>query len=297
MYRWRYALITRAGESEAFSATFANHPDRATIPDEYRSRVERLYTDDPSSWKHALAIAEHLSTKGTRGPGLGEDSTSALKAILEGRGGTCSDFAQVYWGLANAAGIPTREWGLCWDLLDTHRGGHAFNEIYCEEKERWVFVDPTFSIYATLRSGGPELSVSGLVDLVMKGCGEEVHFHFIDPQQETPQRVERLRRHYLDCRHIFFCLSNYNPFEQDEVLRKWRWLPLALQNLFLLFSGHYQRFEVYRGEPANAGVDQRLEELERWLRSTTVGPGVRRLVTWATERAALRSAPVAGPRR
>jgi hypothetical protein len=59
-------------------------------------------------------------------------------------------------GLAYAAGIPIREWGMSFD--DYSGNGHAFNEIYDESLSQWVLIDSYYSLYVAAREGGRPLS-------------------------------------------------------------------------------------------------------------------------------------------
>jgi hypothetical protein len=177
--------------------------------------------------------------------------TAALHAINRGRGGSCSDWAQVYGGLCAAAGIPVREWGLC-DSFTAMRVGHAFNEIFSAEYGKWVMVDPFVSMYATL--DGTPLGVTELVDYLEAGRGDDIEFHAIDETRRA-RVAELVALYFKKCGHLFF-LTHYNVFEQDRIVRAFGWLPTSLLHSLLLVAGRYQRFWLYTNPVNRSQVEQ-----------------------------------------
>ena len=72
------------------------------------------------------------------------DTTTAYDAIRTGGRGYCADFTQVFLGMAIAAGVEAREWGISFQGFGA---GHAFNEVYDTSLEKWVLIDPFHSLY------------------------------------------------------------------------------------------------------------------------------------------------------
>ena len=93
-----------------------------------------------------LALARAI-TGGTitRGNAIQSDTRETFRRITENNEGYCSDFTQVFNGLALAAHLPVREWGLSFDGFSGD--GHAFSEIYDPALNKWVFLDTFNSFY------------------------------------------------------------------------------------------------------------------------------------------------------
>jgi hypothetical protein len=93
-----------------------------------------------NDWQTALAIGKHLLTGGKR-------SSSAIQSDLDrtydriiGNGqGYCGDYADVFTGLAHAAGLETRPWAFSFDGFGGR--GHIFNEVWDRGSRRWFALD------------------------------------------------------------------------------------------------------------------------------------------------------------
>lgn len=75
------------------------------------------------------------------GPGLSKPSEKALRTMLLGKGGVCSDMAQVFNNFCVINDISVREWGTTSAPFNKSYGGHSFNEFYCNELHKWVLID------------------------------------------------------------------------------------------------------------------------------------------------------------
>jgi len=75
------------------------------------------------------------------GPGLSLSSKKALQIMLDGKGGVCSDMAQIFNNFCLINDLKVREWGVTIIPFNTNFGGHSFNEVYIKELDKWIFVD------------------------------------------------------------------------------------------------------------------------------------------------------------
>ena len=80
------------------------------------------------------------------GPGLSEPSDKALKTMLYGKGGVCSDMAQIFNNFCVINNLQVREWGTTSAPYNPNNGGHSFNEVYIKELQKWLLVDPSWGI-------------------------------------------------------------------------------------------------------------------------------------------------------
>ncbi len=182
-------VATSAPESE-FRWVPDNRPaefrqEAGRIPPEIQAAVRAALGDErtaPGTWDSALALARHLSA-GTRviGGAIQSDTVSAYLAIRKSGGGYCADYTQVMNGLAYAAGIDIREWGMSFGNFSGD--GHAFSEVYDPERGKWVFLDPFYSFYVLDASSGEPLSVLEFAAALRGGAGAEaLAVQVVDPE-------------------------------------------------------------------------------------------------------------------
>lgn len=114
------------------------------------ARMERSATGYNADVDLALAIGRYLAVGKVKGGAIQSDTVSTFETIMREGTGYCADFTQVFNGLAHAAALPVREWGMSFDGFGGE--GHAFNEIFDRERGQWVFVDAFYSFYVTDRS-------------------------------------------------------------------------------------------------------------------------------------------------
>jgi hypothetical protein len=224
------------------------------VPDVFQQTITRFDLIGTDTLDTARRIARHLSRGHPRGRCLSTHLTAALRSIRRHYGGCCSDYAQVFVALCTAAGVPAREWGLC-DGFTTMNFGHAFNEVFSTEHQKWVLVDSFLSVYATAQ--GTPLGVTELVDRVASGQIEDIRFHWIDETQQ-PKATPWVTQYYLGPRNLFFLTGNYNVFEEDQMLRAFGWLPTSLVHSVLLFLGRYHRFWLYTNEMNRFRVEREI---------------------------------------
>jgi len=160
MTRFRNSLIASVGAP----TDFVWAPDQA--PPEFRQEslpapAQLLRAADAHREADAVgtmqALVQHLrSLPKRRGP-IQSNTLEAYRIIrAEGRG-YCADYTQVFNGLAHAATLPVREWGMSFDRFSGD--GHAFSEVYDTDSGQWVFVDPMHGFFVRDRATERPLSV------------------------------------------------------------------------------------------------------------------------------------------
>ena len=150
--RLRNALLAKVGTEQEFKW----FPDQ--IPDSFlQERLppspaltavnEHIFNEinNLSNFDKALHIARNLlQADHSEGGAIMAETLTAYKRITEQGVGYCADYTQVFNGLAHAAGLPVREWGMAFDGFGGW--GHAINEIYDDQYSKWVFID-TFNAF------------------------------------------------------------------------------------------------------------------------------------------------------
>lgn len=142
VYEW-----SPATPPEAFDVESAQpNPLFAKVVREHALRVEG---DD---WATALRIGQHLLANGKRNGGAIQSDLDDTYQRITARGdGYCGDFADVFTGLANAAGVFTRPWAFSFDGFGGR--GHIFNEVWDSGGGRWIAIDVFNNMYFTDDNG------------------------------------------------------------------------------------------------------------------------------------------------
>lgn len=110
----------------------------------------------------AIAMLTDLNPGKRRGGAIQGDTLAAYSAIRAEGTGYCADYTQVVNGLAWAAGVPVREWGISFDGFGGD--GHAFNEFFDAATGRWVMLDVFNGFWVRDRASGAPLSALAFRD-------------------------------------------------------------------------------------------------------------------------------------
>lgn len=173
------------------------------------------------------------------GPGLSEPSDKALKIMLDGKGGVCSDRAQILNNFCVINGIRVREWGATRAPFNQSYGGHSFNEVYSNELKKWILVDASYSVMFYFKNDIP-LSVIELYELIRNN--EDVVFKSFNNSKKLKE--SNVRRNFLDTNTTPFLICNYSNKVYDKSLRFSRpYIPVFVTHFVLYVIGksyHYK---------------------------------------------------------
>ncbi|HEY4616567.1 MAG TPA: hypothetical protein VIH09_00045 [Flavobacterium sp.] len=256
LYRIRFRLVSK---KSSFACTedlcYNSDNPKNDIPSIYYELNPWIFTEgneDLTDLKKAKKIAKWLRNNIKGGPGLGKSSATAIIKMLNGEGGVCSDFSQVYNNFCVINDLKVKEWGL--KVLNDNPntlGGHSFNEIYCKELQKWVIIDVAKNIYFYRSDSRLPLSVSELTAL--KNEKKEVHyFKFNKKITSEPTRVQEL---YFVPRSFPFLITNYCNKTCDYFLEKLDFLPVSLIHGILFLSGNSYSFDF--PNPTTSKIAQR----------------------------------------
>lgn len=193
-----------------------------------------------SDLEKAKKIAKWLRNHIKGGPGLGKSSNIALRKMIRGEGGVCSDLSQAYNNFCVINDLKVKEWGLKIITKDqTIRGGHSFNEIYSREFQKWVLIDVSKSILFYHTNSKIPLSVVELIQL--KKENKELHyFEFNKKIIVDKQYIEDL---YLMPNSFPFLITNYSNKTYDYFLDKFSFFPESIIHGLIFLSGKSYVFE------------------------------------------------------
>ncbi|PRZ24066.1 transglutaminase domain-containing protein [Flavobacterium granuli] len=244
LYKIRFQLVSKnVSPMRIESFCYNSINPKKDIPLIYLQLNPSIFPQEKSNlndFKKALKIAKWLRNQVKGGPGLGKSSETALLKMMNGEGGVCSDFSQVYNNFCVVNDIKVREWGLKIVSKDaTTSGGHSFNEVYSNELQKWFIIDVAKSIYFYHLDSNVPLSVFELLDL--KKENKEIQF-FNFNKKITPddQRIQNL---YLISNSFPFLITNYCNKTYDYFLNKMAVFPESLIHGLVFLLGKSYAFE------------------------------------------------------
>ena len=201
LYMARFKLLSKnSNVSEIASFSYNSKNSKDDIPKLFFEINEKIFKEfEPSS---QLERVKYLSTwlhnniKG--GPGLSEPSEIALSTMLAGKGGVCSDMAQIFNNFCVINDIEVREWGNTRAPFDKDYGGHSFNEIYLADQGKWVLIDVSSSLMFYHQN--ELLSVVELYDLLRSK--KEIQFESFNDQKQLDEKSIK-RKEFLSWIHSY----------------------------------------------------------------------------------------------
>lgn len=220
LVRMRNALLLQGAAPEQGGWTPAAVPagfrvERSEPNPLFRQVVDEHGLQSPDDWLTALAIGRHLlQWEGRRSGGAIQSNLDETyrRITIEGQG-YCGDFADVFTGLANAAGVFSRPWAFSFDGFGGH--GHIFNEIWDRQRQRWVMIDVFHNYYVTGTDGEP-LSAVGFRDAMLEG-GEGLSLVLIEPAARPGYvHEDRAWDYYRRGLPEWYLWMGNNVFEYDQ---------------------------------------------------------------------------------
>jgi len=245
LYITRFRLLSRNSSIPDVASCCYNQCNlEKDIPDNYKEVNAIIFkevkpaTDFEQVKQLSLWLHDHIKV----GPGLSAPSDSALHIMLTGKGGVCSDMAQVFNNFCVINNIKVREWGTTRAPFSKEFGGHSFNEIFSETYNKWILVDVSSCLMFYDKAGIP-LSVIELFQLVRankKIDGRTFH-------SKKAIKESKITRNFLNPDTIPFLICNYSNKTYDSSLRLFRpHVPVFVIHfgLYLFKKSYYYRFPL-----------------------------------------------------
>ncbi|SFK99963.1 hypothetical protein SAMN05216302_102536 [Nitrosomonas aestuarii] len=157
--RIRNSLVHQPGQLDDFIWNPSTYPadfkiETALPPLYFKQFIESLPIEpDMSELDKFLLAAKKIIDRERRGGPIMSNTVDALKKMQSEGIGWCSDYTQVFNGIAHTMEIPVREWGISFDGYSGY--GHAFNEIFDKKLGKWVFIDAFYAFYVSNSEGEP----------------------------------------------------------------------------------------------------------------------------------------------
>lgn len=245
LYKARFKLLSKNSTIEAIEGcTYNAHNNKGSIPSYFEAINREIFKDYQSrtDFENIKHLSLWLNTHIKGGPGLSEPSDTALRIMLSGKGGVCSDMAQIFNNFCVLNDIEVREWGTTRAPFNKEYGGHSFNEVYCEVFNKWILIDVYSSLLFFHQDEVP-LSVIELYDLVRRN--KEVYFKSFNSHKAIDN--ENIIRNYLDPDTIPFLICQYSNKTYDKYLRKLRpQVPVFVVHfvLYVIGKSYHYRFPL-----------------------------------------------------
>ncbi len=258
--RIRNSLIADIGQADDFSWAPTNIPpdfllEKAPIPVEFKQLVERLdksYSES-DSWGKSLQISQHLEQGPGRGDGIKSSTLNTYKTMMTSKAGYCSDYTQVFNGIAYSADIPVREWGMSFDGYSGR--GHAFNEIYDHRIGKWIFVDSFNSFYVLDKKTNIALSAIEFSEKLKQNKTDEITITPITPERfgfrDTNHAIEYYRRG-ADQFFLWFG-NNVLSYDNHFAIRTLGSTSRAIEQIIGITLGIFPRIKLI---PSDTNKDQ-----------------------------------------
>ena len=230
----------------------------------FRDTATKVAGPAESDFGKALRLAGHLVISPERsGDAIQSSLEHTYREIVERGEGYCADYTAVFTGLALAAGIPVREWGMSFDGFGGN--GHAFTEIYDQTLGKWVLIDAFYSFYVTDPAGMP-LSVLELRDYLLQDRLEALTVMPIDPEQFMFPSFEYALRYYQRGADQVFMIWGNNVFSYDTNpgIRAARHISRSAEQLVGIAVGVQPRIMIL-SSPMNQSAVKELERLRLYL--------------------------------
>jgi len=244
LYKIRFRLVSKETSLDAIEKFCYNDLNLKTnIPSlffEINNLIFANSNKDLNHFEKASKIAIWLKDNVKGGPGLGKSSAAALQKMINGEGGVCSDFSQIYSNFCVINDIKVKEWGMK-SLSDdsTVSGGHSFNEVYCEELKKWIMIDVAKSIL--LYDTNKDIPLSTLEYIHLKKEKKEINISSIYANGVGENK--NANTVFLNSNSLPFIITNYDNKTYDYFLEKLDFFPESIVHGLIILIGKSYHFE------------------------------------------------------
>jgi hypothetical protein len=244
LYRSRFKLLSRnSSVKEIETCSYNEWNSISEIPSYFNEINKHIFpSGQPQSDLDKVKVLSQWLVQNIKGgQGLSEPSEDALKLMLSGEGGVCSDMAQIFNNFCVINDIKVREWGSTRAPFEKEYGGHSYNEVYINELDKWVLVDVSYCLM--FFNGDSPLSVIELYQLLR----DEMPFVYRTFVTSQVFNEESVYRNYLNPNTVPFLICNYSNTTYDSYLKLFRpRVPVFMIHflLYVLKKSYHYRFPL-----------------------------------------------------
>lgn len=237
LYYIRFAIICRNAKPTEELPEFGNFNQKKDVPEIFRRvNSEMAISTTKGTLDHALQMARYLRKAIKGGRGLGLSSDKSLELMLEGKGGICSDYSQMFNVFCLLNDIRVREWGIVEKFYNPIYG-HTFNEVFASELNKWIAIDFQKNLYFIGSENDDPLSAIELFKYLRAGNALK-YIHFSD---HVCIDMHKIAITYSK-RTIPFVISRYDNKVYDHYLNKFqdRYPPFVINAMMIVLGKNYQ---------------------------------------------------------
>jgi hypothetical protein len=246
LYTTRFKLLSKnVNELEIADCSYNQTNNKVDIPEFYKvvnKRIFEDYQDTSTDLDVVKKLSNWLQEHIKGGPGLSEPSEKALKMMLDGKGGVCSDLVQVFNNFCVLNNIQVREWGVTRAPFNKAFGGHSFNEVFSKKLDKWVLIDVSWSVMFYDNDNIP-LSVLELY----KNLREKKKISYKSYYKDISLKNRPIDKNFLHPDTVPFLICNYSNKVYDTCLNYTRpILPVFVTHfaLYVLGKSYNYRFPL-----------------------------------------------------
>ncbi|WP_375771932.1 transglutaminase-like domain-containing protein [Archangium gephyra] len=199
-----------------------------------------------------LAALEWVSIQwdhdGMNEPPPGTSSYQILQNVKQGQRYRCVEYGTVVSDLLLSLGYPSRQLGI--KTAEPAYGGfgqgHVASEVWSNTLDKWIFIDPQFSMAATHQ--GRYLSFLEMYQLKREGRFEEIRFtpspRYLERHKTTAEELDKQYREFIGRYFGYMNISYVRDGKQATLV-----LPLEGKGQFATFQGFHADGLLFTDDP------------------------------------------------
>jgi hypothetical protein len=248
LYVARFKLLSKNTNKGDVDNHYYNQINKIKDIPQYYSEINNLIFINgrpESDFEFIKQLSIWLQNNIKGGPGLSEPSELALRIMLNGKGGVCSDMAQVFNNFCVINSIKVREWGNTRAPFDKEYGGHSFNEVFSNTLNKWVLIDVYHGVFFYFEDDDVPLSVLELYD----GFPNKRDLCFKSFNTVKGSNDMNISNNYLHPDTIPFLICNYSNKTYDSYLKRTRpHVPVFVTHFILYLFGKSYKYSFPYGD-------------------------------------------------
>jgi hypothetical protein len=132
--------------------------------------------------------------------------------------------------------IKVREWGL--KKIDSHIDGHAFNEFYAKELDKWIFIDVSKSLLF-VNIDDPKKTPVSVLDLYPLD-NKKPNLKHVCFNDGFSQEIKMIDKFYYSNWYKAFVIDNYVNSRYDKYLTRFKKFPIPfIHGMLILLNKSY----------------------------------------------------------
>lgn len=230
LYLTRFRLLSKNSNiNEIMGLSYNIINDKEDIPKHFHDVNNIIFSSEKpeADLEKVKQLCIWLVDNIKGGPGLSEHSEEALKIMLAGNGGVCSDMVQIFNNFCVINDIKVREWGVTRAPFNRDYGGHSFNEVFIKELNKWIMIDVSYcSLF--INQDDKLLSVTEFYKLLRED--KKVSYKIFNNNIVVEHKS--IDKNYLNPDNVPFLVCNYSNKTYDSFLK-------VLRPVFPVFMIHF----------------------------------------------------------